>query len=268
MISKKIALVSPVLIPKDKKKNIQAVEAALKKYKNRNVDLIVFPEANIIGGFWKDGKKDFIDLAEEIPKGDSSRKIIRLTKKYKIPVCVGMTEKSKGKHYITHFLSGAKGFIGKQRKVFAYNPKKEPLFYSGKSIIPINLLGLKISILACADFFFPEPSIMAGLKDTNVILSPTDCFPTKDKVTIEVIRTLLRARALDTGSFALATFGSSKKKDNKEVLAYLAVNPEGEIITYKTKTENTKKEKIIEIEIKKIEGKWGGLKKRAEYLKR
>ncbi len=106
-----IAIASPVLYPGDKSRNLDIIEHVLENKSVSTAELFVFPEANIIGGLWKDGNKYYKQLAEEVPEGDSCQKICELAKQKRKLICCGIIEKCGGQFFITHFICGPDGFI-------------------------------------------------------------------------------------------------------------------------------------------------------------
>ena len=62
-----VALVSGPLVPGRKDANLSMMARALGD-QAAGSDLVIFAEANINGGFWKDGESDYPRLAEGVPR--------------------------------------------------------------------------------------------------------------------------------------------------------------------------------------------------------
>jgi predicted amidohydrolase len=221
-----VALVSQVLHLGDKEANLWLMEQALSQEAGSGIDLFVFSEVNINGGFWKEGSEAYPSLSEAVPEGKSCRRVEGLAQRYRTVICAGIIEKFKGHHFITHFLCGPEGYIGKQRKLFAQAPDQNGVLANGKRLCKFELFGYSCVILACADFLFPEPAILAGLSDISLILSPADGFAEHKA---HIVQTLLSARALDAQAYAVATFSSVPEGRS---LAGLAVSPVGEPLAF------------------------------------
>ncbi|MBF0297210.1 MAG: carbon-nitrogen hydrolase family protein [Oligoflexia bacterium] len=247
MNSKKIFLLSPVAYKSDKNQNILLIEKYLIKYQTS--DLFVFPELNVIGGLWKNANDDYKRLAEEVPSGESCKRIVGLAQKYQTTICSGVVEidKDKNEHFITHFLCGPNGFIGKQRKLFPNAKKEYSFFSSGNKLALFNLWGYKVAILACADILLPEPTILTGIAGVSLIIAPTDCFGIDQQ---NIVCTLLQARALDTGAFVIGAFGhdhDNYQYPDSEVLATIFCDPNN------PKNINLKKRKITKSKVAEVD---------------
>ena len=116
-----IACVSQSLRFEDKKFNISKMEAAISEKRNDNIDLFVFSENNIVGGFWKYRRKDYERLAENIPNGASCRQVIRIARKYRTTICAGIIEKDGNYLFVSHFICDSNDYVGNQRKGFPWN---------------------------------------------------------------------------------------------------------------------------------------------------
>ena len=243
--------------------NLAKIEQSLAKSQVKT-DLFVFPEANIIGGFWEGGEEDYLRLAEKIPEGYSCQKISELTIKYKTTICCGIIEKYDGKYFVTHFLCGPKGYIGKQRKLYPNNPgKKDGYFSSGNTLHIFELFGNRCQILACADILLPEGSILSGLENIPLIISPLDCFGQEQR---EIIKQLIRVRAMDSCANIVVAFGHGQNTQGKQLLAGLAIDTRGDVLAYHSR--DAHKDKIVRIELSLKEPKqvWGGIPARSHVL--
>lgn len=263
LVKKRIALVSSVLKYGDKKANILEMENMILNHRKEDIDMFVFAELNIIGGMWKNADNDYINLAEEIPNGESCKHIINLSKKYNTIICAGIVEKDCDNFYITHFLCEPQGYIGKQRKLFPHNPTKKSVFKTGNKVIGLNLFDVKCAILACADFLLPEPTLLAGIEQCSIIISPTDCFYQSQ---ISNVKNLLRTRAMDLGGPALAVFGHSESIEEQKVLAAIVSDNYGNILKLETRDKKESKVVVVEIEIKESKYKWGNFQQRKKFL--
>ena len=222
--TKKICLVSQPFIKANKLANIEIFEKIISAH--NDIDLFLFPELSIIGGLWKNSNQDYIQLAEHIPSGESIHAITRLAKRYNTTICTGLVEVDESNNYfMTHFMCDMTGFLGKQQKFFPGKHNKENIFRFGKSLTSITLWNQHVAILACGDILLPEPAILAGKNKVSMILSPTDCFDSKQSA---VVSTLLQSRALDTGAIVIASFGhdyDNFKFENDKVLAAIVCDP-------------------------------------------
>ena len=259
----RVGLVAQVLVPGDKNRNLQVMRHELDRYKDSNVDLFVFPESNISGGFWSGGDSDFIQLAESVPGGESCHVVETMAREFNTTICAGIVEGDDGEYFITHFVYGPEGYAGKQRKLFPGDPTRQKVFTSGKIVNILSVLGFRCAILACADFLLPEPAILAGLQECSLLLAPTDCFTINHQ---ELVTTLLRARAIDTASSTVAVFGNGETFGG-EVMAVAASDWKGQLLVLETTSSGQQtKTLVLELPIKEPGLQWGGTRLRADLV--
>src|SRR5262245_5256867 len=94
MISKaptmKIALAQMLVEPGQKEANLARAEERVAQAKQRGVDVVVLPEALTLGWTHPSAR----DLADEIPEGESCRRLRAAAKKQGIYVCAGIIERA------------------------------------------------------------------------------------------------------------------------------------------------------------------------------
>ena len=128
-------------------KNLQNVTQVVENHADESLDLFVFGEATLTG----------LDVQDFESRSFPETKVILdqiniLTKRFTTSVCVGFIEQERDRHYLTHLLSCEGITCGVQRKVFARNPTKSGVYWSGKQIHPIRFRDYRVVILACADW--------------------------------------------------------------------------------------------------------------------
>lgn len=262
----RIALVSPVMVQANKKENIKLVEKIVRRNLSSKPDLFFFPEANLIGGFWKNWENQLDVFAENIPNGPSCEKMVKIAKKYKTNICSGDIELENGKKFLTHYICGPRGFIGKQRKLFPQNPSKKQTLDSGSDIESINISGIPSVILACSNFMFPEIAVLAGMKKPRLVLCPADYYTANDKNIKKIINTFLHCRALEFEAHVFAVFGHYYGKVGNNLLAYWGVDEKGNQLVFATRKRNENKTKILEFQLNEPEQLWGSIESRIGKL--
>lgn len=130
-------------------------------------DLVLFPELVVHGhctpNTW--------ELAEAIPDGPSTRRLIEIAAKERLFLSVGMSEKERDIVYNTQVLVGPKGYIGKQRKL--HLSRDEVSFYKGGRDISVFDIGkCKVGTVICYDNQFPEIARVLALRGADIILMP------------------------------------------------------------------------------------------------
>ena len=129
--------------------------------------LVLFPELVVHGHC----TPNTYDLAEAIPDGPSTQRLVQLAKHYKLFLSVGMSEKERDIVYNTQVLVGPDGFIGKQRKL--HLSRDEVIFYKGgRELLVFDIGPCKVGTSICYDTQFPEVSRILALKGADVLLLP------------------------------------------------------------------------------------------------
>jgi predicted amidohydrolase len=132
-----------------------------------HTDLVLFPELVIHGhctpNTW--------DLAEAVPDGPSVQRLIQLARRYRLVLCVGLSEKERDIVYNAQVLVGPDGYLGKQRKL--HLSRDEVSFYKGGRDLPVFDVGkCRVGIVICYDNQFPEVARILALRGAEVLLMP------------------------------------------------------------------------------------------------
>lgn len=134
---------------------------------DEGAELVLFPELLVHGhctpNTW--------ELAEAIPDGPSTQRLVEMAKRHRLYLSVGLSEKENDLVFNTQVLIGPEGYIGKQRKI--HLSRDEVLFYKGGREIPVFDIGkCKVGMIICYDNQFPEIARILALRGADVILMP------------------------------------------------------------------------------------------------
>ncbi|OGC74897.1 MAG: hypothetical protein A2145_06035 [candidate division Zixibacteria bacterium RBG_16_40_9] len=144
----------------------------------KNLDLLVLPELCSSGYNFRD-KKEALQFAEEIPQGKSTQFLISLAKKKKCFIVAGINEKEGKKLYNSAVLVGPRGYVGTYRKLHLFYREKD-IFVPGNLGLPIfNINGVRLGILICFDWRFPEIWRILALKGAQIIAHPSNLIVPK-----------------------------------------------------------------------------------------
>ena len=146
---------------------LEQIEARCREAADDGVDLAVFPELVIHGhctpNTW--------ELAEVIPDGPSTQRLIELAGQHGLVPSVGLREKENDPVYNTQVLVGPEGYIGKQRKLHC--SRDEVLFYKGGRELPVYDIGkARVGMIICYDNQFPELARILALRGADILLMP------------------------------------------------------------------------------------------------
>ena len=263
----RIALVSCPVKYADKEANLKLMENALREYSTSRAELFVFPELNICGFVPPGAEREWVDLAETVPDGPSSTWVMELARKYDKIICAGIVENYNENYYLTHFLCGPKGYIGKQRKLLSQNPLKNGPLSPGDGLCTFELFGHNCVILACADWTLPDAVYLTGLAEAALIIAPTDGMKLNSE---GIMRSAALARTLDTKACLVAVFGGNPWPDKMEVLAGIAAIPTdngSEIVLRETRMAGEIKVMQVELNLQQPQHWWGGFRGRVDMLR-
>ncbi|MGB9959316.1 MAG: carbon-nitrogen hydrolase family protein [Candidatus Bathyarchaeales archaeon] len=183
----------------DKKANMQKIKEYMKKAKEQNAELVVFPELSLTGYTVRD---EIYELAEKIP-GPSTSLIEKLAKEIGIYIIFGMpelSEKTEATLYNSAVLIGPEGFIGKYRKMYLPTHsvfEEKRYFRPGYDAGAFETELGKIGLIICYDLFFPEVSRLMRLEGAKLIV----CISASPAVRRTYFETLTTARAIENTTF-------------------------------------------------------------------
>src|SRR6185295_7988414 len=122
-------------------------------------------------------KTQMIELAELIPNGDSTSKLIEIARKNNIVILAGLFEKDENDNLFKAYICVDKnGLVAKHRKL---HPFINPWLIPGDQYCVFDLLGWKCGILICYDNNIIENVRATTLLGANIIFMPhvTMCTP-------------------------------------------------------------------------------------------
>jgi predicted amidohydrolase len=146
---------------------LRAIDSWCERAVAAGAELVLFPELVIHGHCtphtW--------ELAEPVPEGPSSARLVEIARRHKLTLCAGLSEKERDIVYNTQVVAGPRGYIGKQRKL--HLSRDEVFFYKGGREISVFDIGpCKIGIVICYDNQFPEVARVLALRGAEVLLMP------------------------------------------------------------------------------------------------
>lgn len=169
--------------PDDKAGNLVKIEEYIVQAARQNADLIVFPEMALTGLpknpmmiFSSDDAAYQHKVAELVPEGPGTQRLVELAMEHDLYIVWGMAEQSGERFdvlYNTVVIVGPEGYLGKYRKV--HQPLTERImFYSGDGSYPVfeTRFG-KVGLMCCFDKAYPEVARTLCLKGAEILVCPT-----------------------------------------------------------------------------------------------
>ncbi len=163
----------------DKAYNLVIIERLAKEAASQGADVIAFHECSITGYTFARNldKQQMLAIAELVPDGESTRKLIAIAAKYDIIILAGLFEKDESDNLYKPYLCVDKnGLIAKHRKLHPFiNPHLKP----GQGYTIFEIKGWKCGILICYDNNVIENVRATKLLGADIIFMPhvTMCTP-------------------------------------------------------------------------------------------
>ena len=154
--------------------NIQAnLDRIAKMLAGREADLLVLPELFSTGYRFKN-MDEAHQYAEPIPDGPTTNFLISQAKKINTYIFAGLVEVDKEYVYNSSVIVGPDGFIGRYRKIHLFDTEKA-CFHAGSEVPPVfDLNGIKVGVMICFDWRFPEMARSLALKGAEIIAHPSN----------------------------------------------------------------------------------------------
>ncbi len=157
----------------DKEANFRKIEAFVGLAAERAVQLIVFPEC-CITGYWhlrRRSRDELLELAEPVPDGASSVRLMELARAHGMTVGAGLVERTgDGKMYNTYVAAMPDGRFAKHRKIHCFI--SEHLSSGDEYTVFDTPHGCKVGVLICYDNNIGENVRITALKGAEVLLAP------------------------------------------------------------------------------------------------
>jgi len=206
-------------------KNLQQ---ALMDLDNVDADLMVLPEF-FNTGYQFISRQEAAGLAEGIPSGKTCKALMDLARSKGMFLVFGLAEREKGKIYNSAAVIGPEGFIGRYRKSHLFAEEKY-FFDPGDTGFRVFDLGdVRIGIMICFDWWFPESARSLALLGADIICHPANLvLPGCQKAMV--------TRSLENGVFsATANRIGTESRGGKRALLFTGksqiLDNRGEVLT-------------------------------------
>ena len=184
------------------RQNVKKVINALQEVK---ADLIVLPELAFTGYHFQN-RNELKTLAEDPEKSSTVEALVELCQKNNIHLVTGFAEKNKDKIFNSALLIGPEGIEHTYRKLHLFNEEKN-YFDEGDVPLQVNIVNdVKVGMLVCFDWAFPETMRALTLQGAEVIAHPSN-------LVLAFCQEAMITRCLENRVFAITTnrFGSDKR---------------------------------------------------------
>ena len=162
----------------DKEYNFSRIEKLTAGAAEQGARVVCFPELCISAyTFLKNlNKEEIFNLAEEVPSGESTSRLIQIAAKYNVAVLAGLVEKHGEKLYNTYVCVTGEGMVARFRKLHPFVSK---FLSPGNEYVVFDLYGCKCGILICYDNNIIENVRATAIMGAEIIFAPhvTCCTP-------------------------------------------------------------------------------------------
>ena len=155
----------------NKKYNLEQIEKLTQQAVEQGAEIVSFHECCIPGyTFLQTLARDkIVELAEPVPDGPSTRRLIELSKEYNVPILAGLVEIDGDNLYNTYVCVSPDGFVAKHRKLHAFISQ---YISSGHDFTVFDLLGCRFGVLICYDNNIPENVRITAMMGAEIIFMP------------------------------------------------------------------------------------------------
>ncbi len=191
------------------------------------IDLVVLPELANSG--YNFGRKDTAYASSEaIPEGETVKMLEKTCSDFGMIAVCGINERD-GKHlYNSAVIVGPDGYVGKYRKVHLFYREKD-IFRRGDRFHVFEVGSIRIGVMICFDWIFPEAARTLALQGADIIAHPVNLvLPYWQKV--------CPLRALENRVFIISANRVGIEGDLSFTGESIIVDPRGEIIARASRT--------------------------------
>ncbi len=155
----------------DKPYNLGRIDDLTAVASKRGAELVCFHEMSVSNYSYIQpfGRDELLELAEAIPDGPSTVRLIQIADAHGVALSAGILELDEGHLYNTQVVVTADGLVAKHRKLHAFI---NPHIASGDSFTVFELCGCTMGMLTCYDNNLPENVRITALMGAEIILMP------------------------------------------------------------------------------------------------
>ncbi len=151
--------------------NFSRIESLARRAADEGAEIVSFHECSISGYTFLQtlSREKLAALAEVVPEGPSTRRLVALAKELQVGLGAGLIERDGDRLYNCYIMVGPEGFVARHRKIHAFI---SPHLSWGNEFQVFDFLGIRASILTCYDNNLSENARVATLLGAEVIFAP------------------------------------------------------------------------------------------------
>lgn len=158
---------------------------ALRLMATKPADLYVLPEL-FATGYQFSSRAEVARLAEPVPTGRTCRQLIAFARRHRCAIVAGLPERAGRRCYNSAVVIGPDGYLGCYRKLHLFG-EETCWFAPGRKAGAVWTIGafgsggsgkatgsVKIGVMICFDWFFPETARSLALEGADLICHPAN----------------------------------------------------------------------------------------------
>lgn len=197
----------------------QNVEDAIQAIDGLDADLVVLPELFNTG--YSLTREELALLAERSPEGFTVQSLRDASRDGGVAIVAGFAEADDQGYFNSAALVTPRG-VKVHRKVHLFGKEKE-IYTAGDSFEVHEYRGVRIGMMVCFDWFFPESCRTLMLKGAEVIAHPANLvLPFWPKASV--------TRAVENGVFIVTAGRVGTERGLRFIGSSLIVSPSGEFL--------------------------------------
>lgn len=151
----------------------QNTNTVVKNLESAQADIIVLPELAFTGYYFEDGN-EVAPLAENPHRSQTVETLTALCRARDFYLVTGFAEKADDRLFNSALLIGPDGLLHIYRKLHLFNTEKECFTPGDKPLEIQSIRGVKVGMMICFDWIFPEVSRILTLKGADIICHPAN----------------------------------------------------------------------------------------------
>lgn len=152
---------------------VRNLETVARRLEGLDCDLMVLPELFASGYQFVD-QCEVEALAEPIPDGPTTRRLLELARSRRMHLVAGLPERGRDGCYNSAVVVGPQGVVGVYRKAHLFF-EETLCFRPGDTGFQVwEIGGAKIGVMICFDWFYPEAARTLSLKGAEIICHPSN----------------------------------------------------------------------------------------------
>jgi len=159
-----------------KEHNVERSLELIERAAAGSANLVVLPEL-CNSGYVFETREEANALAEEVPRGPTTKAWMQIAAKHKLVIVAGIAEREGDSLYNAAAIVGPNGLLGRYRKNHLWGA--ENLFFEpGNLGMPVFRTGAgRIACAICYDIWFPETFRLAALQGADLLCVATNWVP-------------------------------------------------------------------------------------------